>query len=89
MTRDHLDLDHLPRRLRRRDACEYLRRVHGIFLEPGTLANYAARSDLRGNGPPYRKVGRIPYYGIADLNAWARTRLGRRVTSNAELREAS
>src|SRR5262249_9205690 len=85
MSRDRLDLDHLPRRLRRNLAAEYLRLKHGLELSPLTLAAYACR----GGGPAYRKYNRIPYYAPRDLDAWARKRLSRRVTQNTELREAS
>jgi hypothetical protein len=84
--RDRLDLDYLPRRLRRTDAAEYLRRVHGIDLAPTTLAAYAVKSGLRGNGPAYRKIRNRPLYSLKDLDAWARARLGPRVNSNTQLR---
>lgn len=80
-----LDLQHLPRRLRRNDAAEYLKLRHGIDLSPLTLAYYASRGI--GGGPAYQKFHRLPYYTPRDLDIWARSRLSRRVTTNRELRE--
>jgi len=72
----------LPNFLRRADAARYIREVYGIPCVATTLAKYACE----GGGPPFRKAGRFPVYSRADLDAWARQRLGRLVRSTSELR---
>jgi hypothetical protein len=56
-----------PVRLRRNEACEYLKSVHGIDRKPSTLAKYANL----GGGPKFEYVGKIPTYTPAELDAWA------------------
>jgi hypothetical protein len=68
--------------MRRADAARYIRENHGIPCAPATLAKYACI----GAGPPFRKAGRFPIYSRADLDAWARQRLGMLVRSTSELR---
>jgi hypothetical protein len=36
-----------------------------------------------GGGPPVRRVGRIPYYDVDELDAWARKQLGPLLTSTS------
>jgi hypothetical protein len=69
--------------MRRADAARYIRENHGIPCAPATLAKYACT----GGGPPFRRAGRNPIYARADLDAWARQRLGMLVRSTSELRD--
>ena len=72
-----------PKWLRRAEASRYLRLVHGVIAAPATLANLA----YRGDGPKYTRQGqRLTAYHIGDLDAWAATRMSRRVRSTSELR---
>lgn len=59
-------------RLRRWEACDYLRIAHGIEVAAATLAKWASV----GGGPAYQKVNRTPLYPIAELDAWAAQKLG-------------
>ena len=75
-----------PEWLRRAEASEYLRTVHGVVAAPATLANWATR----GGGPRYTRQGqRLTAYHRDDLDAWAATRMSRRVASTSELRAAT
>jgi hypothetical protein len=68
--------------LRRAEASEYLRAVHGVVAAPATLANLAHR----GGGPRYTRQGqRLTAYHRDDLDAWAATRMSQRVKSTSEL----
>ncbi|MFT7569459.1 MAG: hypothetical protein ACI9JL_000478 [Paracoccaceae bacterium] len=80
-----LNLESLPENLIRKDASEYLLRVHGVSRKPKTLAKLACV----GGGPKFRKDGRFPLYPVIELDAYARTKLGELVSSNAEAREAA
>ena len=62
-----------PINLRRKDAARYLGTVHGIPIEPGTLAQWFYKGS---DGPPAFKSGRFPLYPRALLDEWARQRLG-------------
>ncbi|GJD90758.1 hypothetical protein BHAOGJBA_4300 [Methylobacterium hispanicum] len=66
---------------RRVAAAQYIVDRHGIPCSPKTLAKLACV----GGGPAFYKAGRIPLYADADLDAWAASRLSRRVTSTSEL----
>ncbi len=66
-------------RLRRWEAADYLRIVHGIGIAPATLAKLASV----GGGPAYHKCGRIPLYPTTELDAWATERLGDLVWSTS------
>ena len=70
-----------PRRMRRVNASEYLRQMHGLSFAPSTLAKMA----VMGGGPAYRKAGNVPLYDPADLDAWAEAKLSKRVTTTSEL----
>jgi hypothetical protein len=72
----------LPHFLRRADAAQYIREAYSIPCVATTLAKYACT----GGGPPFRKAGKFPIYSRADLDAWARQRLGILVRSTSELR---
>lgn len=67
-------------RLRRVEASDYLRRVHGVELAPATLAKLASI----GGGPGFQKSLRTPLYPTDELDRWATERLGglRRSTSD-------
>jgi hypothetical protein len=58
-------------RLRREEASEYLKSVHGIVRKISTLSKYASV----GGGPKFEYVGRVPTYRPAELDAWARSLL--------------
>jgi hypothetical protein len=68
-------------RLRRWEASEYLRIVHGIEVATATLAKYASI----GGGPAFHKSMRTPLYPRDELDRWAIERLGglKRNTSDA------
>lgn len=67
-------------RLRRWEAPEYLRLVHGIEVAPATLAKWASV----GGGPAFQKVNRTPLYPVAELDAWAAAKLGSTLRSTSE-----
>jgi hypothetical protein len=56
-----------PRRLRRNQAAQYLKEVHGIGLTPKTLQNRNAA----GKDPRPEYLGTIPYYTPTTLDAFA------------------
>lgn len=60
-------------RLRRKEASEYLRLVHGVTLAPATLAKLACR----GGGPEFQHFNRSPLYPVTALDEWAIAKLGR------------
>ena len=70
-----------PRRLRRREASEYLDEVHGV----GVAANTLAKMACQGGGPIFYKFGRFPVYELDDLDAWARQKLGQPMRSTSEV----
>src|SRR5690606_33827872 len=57
---------------RRSDAAAYVRRQWCIPCAPKTLAKLA----VTGGGPPFRKAGRYPLYAPADLDDWAKSKIG-------------
>jgi hypothetical protein len=67
--------------LRRQVAARYLTEVHGIPVQPATLAKWFCVSS---DGPPALKSGRIPLYPRAELDAWAKRRLGRLRSSTSD-----
>jgi hypothetical protein len=73
----------LPNFLRRADAARYIRKVYAIPCVATTLAKYACK----GGGPAFRKAGKFPVYSRDDLDAWAKERLGTRISSTSELSE--
>jgi len=58
-------------RLRRMEACVYLKQVHGIDRAPATLAKLATI----GGGPRFESANRIPLYRPSELDRWARALL--------------
>lgn len=65
-----MDTDFLTRRMRRREAAEFLT-SRGYSIAPATLAKYATV----GGGPVFSSFGRRPLYTEADLLAWAEGKL--------------
>ena len=57
--------------LRRAEASEYIRTTWGIPCAVRTLAKLA----VEGNGPLFRKMGRLPLYEVSDLDAWAKSKI--------------
>jgi hypothetical protein len=72
-----------PVRLRRAEAARYLHEVHGISVQPATLAKWFC---TRSDGPPAHLAGRFPLYPRDGLDAWAARRLGPLRRSTSELR---
>jgi hypothetical protein len=70
-----------PPKLRRTDAARYLRDVHGIPVQPSTLAKWYC---LRSDGPSAHVAGRIPLYPREALDEWATKRLGPLRTSTID-----
>jgi len=75
----------MPNYLRSGDASRYLEENYAIRAKPATLAKYRCV----GGGPRFRYEGRFPLYAVADLDAWARERIGPVVRSTSELREVA
>ena len=69
------------RQLSRPEASEYLLNEHGVRRKPRTLA----KDVVYGTGPRYRKDGRRVVYDVADLDAFAESRLSEPVRSSSEL----
>jgi hypothetical protein len=69
-----------PPKLRRADAARYLLEVHGIPVQPSTLAKWHC---LKSDGPPAYVSGRVPLYPRDELDAWAAKRLGPLRTSTS------
>lgn len=59
-------------RLRRWEAADYLKIVHGIEVAPATLAKWASV----GGGPAYQRLNRTPLYPTVELDSWAADKLG-------------
>lgn len=70
-------------RLRRWEASDYLRIIHGLTVAPATLAKLASV----GGGPGYNKANRTPLYPTEELDRWAEARLGKLVQSTSDLGE--
>jgi hypothetical protein len=76
-----------PRRLRRTEASEFLKREFNLSYTPRTLAKMASTSS---DGPVFRKTsGRAVLYEEDDLRAWAEAKIGPRVRSTSELTQAA
>jgi hypothetical protein len=52
--------------LRRLEASKYLREAHGVVRAPATLAKLA----VSGDGPTFRRDGKVPLYSTDDLDGW-------------------
>jgi hypothetical protein len=80
-----IDLSNIPARLRkprlrRGEASEYLRLVHGIEIAPTTLAKYATV----GGGPAFQRLNRTPLYPTRNLDEWVFSKLGRLRSTSSE-----
>lgn len=71
--------------LRRADAASYIQSVYGFPCSRQWLAKLA----VIGGGPVYRKAGRTPIYAPADLDAWARARIGQPQRSTSDVLTSS
>jgi hypothetical protein len=71
-----------PVRLRRAEAARYLQEVHGITVQPATLAKWFC---TRSDGPPAHVAGRFPLYPRDELDDWAAHRLGQLRTSTSKV----
>ena len=81
---DTVSLPH-NRPLTRSDAAAYVTNTFGMPCSPNTLAKLA----VVGGGPVFRKAGLFTLYDPSDLDAWVRAKLGPRVRSTSEMREAA
>lgn len=70
-----------PAYLRRDLAAAYVQSTYGFPCSRQWLARLA----VVGGGPAFRKASRFPLYDPADLDAWAKSRIGPRVQTTAEL----
>ena len=68
--------------LERKPAAAYVQSTWGIPCSPKWLAKLAC---VGTDGPPFYKAGRTPLYDTADLDAWAKKRLGAKRRSTSEL----
>ena len=75
-----------PPKMRRIDAARYLREVHGIPVQPSTLAKWHS---TRSDGPPAHHAGRVPLYPKVELDHWAERRLGPLRASTSDQLEAA
>jgi hypothetical protein len=75
-----LDFNNPPKRLRGKEASQYLAQNHGIIRSPGTLAKLRCL----GGGPTFQLAGRSPLYRICDLDQWAEQLLSRPLRSTSE-----
>lgn len=71
--------------LRRSEAAAYVRDNYRLPCADKYLAKLA----VTGGGPKFRKASRWPIYDIADLDAWAQSRISPKVTSTSQLREVA
>ena len=74
-----------PKPLRRLAAAEFIREKFSIPCSERTLAKFASK----GGGPLYRYSGRFPVYDVSDLLAWGAGKVGPKVETFSEAREAS
>lgn len=67
-------------RLRRWEAAEYLKIVHGVEVAPATLAKWATV----GGGPEYQKVNATPLYPTVGLDHWVAEKLSAPVRNSSQ-----
>jgi hypothetical protein len=79
-----IDITNPPKRLRGKEAAEYLMRKHGIVRSPGTLAKLRCL----GGGPVFQIAGRSPLYMLSELDVWAEQLLSPPLHSTSERRPA-
>jgi hypothetical protein len=70
-----------PKYLRRREAARYLNDDWGIPTAASTLAKKA----VTGGGPIFHSAGRIPLYGVEELDRYAKEKLGKPRKSTSEI----
>jgi hypothetical protein len=70
-----------PRPLRRNEGAAYIRDTYNLPCQASSLRTMACK----GTGPAYRKGSRFPLYDVADLDAWAQSKLSPKVRSTSEL----
>ncbi len=75
-----IDIKNAPKRLRGKEAAEYLAQAHGIVRTPGTLAKLRCV----GGGPVFQIAGRSPLYSLSDLDQWAEQLLSPRLRSTSD-----
>ncbi len=80
---DHNESTPVRRFLRRDLAAKYVTENWGFNCSRQWLAKLA----VVGGGPLYRKAGRVPLYALADLDAWAQSRMGALRLSSGVLAE--
>lgn len=68
------------RLLRRKAASDYLHEIHGLDRAPTTLAKLA----VIGNGPIFRRIGRVPLYSTDDLDEWVASKLSEPMRSTSD-----
>ncbi len=68
--------------LRRSQAAQYVADTYNIPCSPKTLAKLAC---IGSHGPPFRMAGRTPLYAKADLDKWAKNKIGPLVRSTSEV----
>lgn len=73
-----------PYYLRRNDAARYIRETWGIPCSRVWMAKLVSV----GGGPTYRLAGRFPIYAPADLDSWAKARIGAPQKSSSDVRLA-
>ena len=69
------------RLLRRKAASDYLHDTHGLDRAPTTLAKLA----VIGDGPIFRRIGRVPLYSTDDLDEWVASKLSGPMRSTSEI----
>jgi hypothetical protein len=83
LTEDTCSALQAARLLSRNEAAQYIEENWSVPCKPKTLAKLA----VVGGGPIYRLAHhRYPRYAVADLDEWARSRLGPKQRSTSELR---
>jgi hypothetical protein len=70
-----------PAYLRRDQAAAHIQNTYGFPCSRQWLAKLA----VTGGGPAFRKASRFPLYDRADLDDWAKNRIGPRVQTTAKL----
>lgn len=68
-------------RLRRWEASEYLKVMHGVEVAPTTLAKWVTV----GGGPAFEKINRTPLYPVTSLDAWVAEKLTASVRNSSQL----
>jgi len=67
--------------LRRKAASAYLHKTYGLERAPSTLAKLA----VIGGGPAFRRMNRVPFYSINDLDDWVASKLSKPMRSTSDM----